>query len=110
MLTAVAAGFNNDGLPAIYVACDSTPRLFFRNNRDGTFSEEGLERGVALNEDGKEQSGMGLAIGDYNLDGNLDILKTHFSEDTAVLYRNDGKGNFFDVSAPAGLGVEEVPL
>ena len=106
MLTAVAADFNNDGWPDIYVACDSTPSLFFRNNRDGTFSEEGLERGVALNEDGKEQSGMGLAIGDYNLDGNLDILKTHFSEDTAVLYRNDGKGNFFDVSTSAGLGVE----
>jgi hypothetical protein len=49
---------------------------------------------------------MGLAIGDYNLDGNLDIFKTHFWEDTAVLYRNDGKGNFFDVTASSGLAVE----
>ncbi|MGH9581560.1 MAG: CRTAC1 family protein, partial [Bryobacteraceae bacterium] len=78
----------------------------FHNNHDGTFTEIGLETGVALNEDGMEQAGMGLGIGDYNLDGSLDILKTHFADDTAVLYRNDGKGNFEDVTNPAGLGVE----
>jgi hypothetical protein len=66
----------------------------------------GLESGVALNEDGMEQAGMGLGIADYNLDGSLDILKTHFADDTAVLYRNDGKGNFEDVTNSAGLGVE----
>jgi hypothetical protein len=102
----VAADFDNDGWPDIYVACDSTPSLLFRNNHDGTFSEEGLERGIALNEDGQEQAGMGLAIGDYNLDGLLDILKTHFHNDTPALYRNNGKGNFEDVTIPAGLGVE----
>jgi len=105
-MTAVAADFDNDGWPDIYVACDSTPSLLFRNNRDGTFSEEGLERGVALNEDGMEQAGMGLGIGDYNLDGNLDIFKTHFTDDTSILYRNDGKGNFTDATISAGLGVE----
>jgi len=105
-MTVVAADFDNDGWPDIYVACDSTPSLLFCNNRDGTFREEGLERGVALNEDGTEQAGMGLGIGDYDLDGNLDILKTHFTDDTSILYRNDGKGNFTDTTIAAGLGVE----
>ncbi len=105
-MTSVAADFDNDGWPDIYVACDSTPSFLFKNNRDGTFTEIGLESGVALNEDGMEQAGMGLGIGDYNLDGNLDILKTHFADDTAVLYRNDGKGGFEDVTNSAGLGVE----
>jgi hypothetical protein len=105
-MTTVAADFDNDGWPDIYVACDSTPSFLFKNNHDGTFTDIGLESGVALNEDGMEQAGMGLGIGDFNLDGNLDILKTHFADDTAVLYRNDGKGNFEDVTNAAGLGVE----
>ncbi|MBV8811186.1 MAG: VCBS repeat-containing protein, partial [Acidobacteriaceae bacterium] len=105
-MTTVAADFDNDGWPDIYVACDSTPSFLFKNNHDGSFSEVGLENGVALNEDGMEQAGMGLGIGDYNLDGSLDILKTHFADDTAILYRNDGKGSFEDVTNSAGLGVE----
>ena len=91
-LTVVAADFDNDGWPDIYVACDSTPSLLFINNHDGTFTEQGLERGVALSEDGMEQAGMGIGIGDFNLDGSLDIVKTHFSDDTLVAYVNDGKG------------------
>ncbi len=106
MMTAAAADFNNDGWPDIYVACDSTPSFLLRNNQDGTFTDVGLEWGVALNEDGQEQAGMGLGIGDFNLDGNLDILKTHFADDTSVLYRNSGKDNFEDVTVAAGLGVE----
>ncbi|MEZ5404461.1 MAG: CRTAC1 family protein [Bryobacteraceae bacterium] len=105
-MTAVAADFDNDGWVDIYIACDSTPSFFFKNNGDGTFAETGLERGVALNEDGMEQAGMGLGIGDYNLDGQLDIFKTHFADDTNILYKNDGKGNFEDVTISAGLGVE----
>ncbi len=105
-MTAVAADFDNDGWPDIYVACDSTPSFMLKNNHNGTFTDIGLESGVALNEDGMEQAGMGLGIGDYNLDGNLDVLKTHFADDTAVLYRNDGKGNFEDVTNSVGLGVE----
>jgi hypothetical protein len=105
-MTVTAADFDNDGWPDVYVACDSTPSFLFMNNRDGTFREEGLIRGVALNEDGMEQAGMGVGIGDFNLDGNLDIFKTHFVDDTNVLYRNDGKGNFDDVTTQAGLGVE----
>ena len=105
-MTAVAADYDNDGWPDIYVACDSTPSWLFRNQQDGTFRQEGLERGVALSEDGLEQAGMGIAVGDYDLDGNLDIFKTHFSDDTNVLYRNDGKGYFNDFTIRAGLGVE----
>ena len=105
-MTAVAADFDNDSWPDLYIACDSTPSFLLKNNHDGTFTEVGLESGVALNEDGMEQAGMGLGIGDFNLDGNLDILKTHFADDTAVLYRNDGKANFEDVTNSAGLGVE----
>ena len=105
-MTAVAADYDNDGWPDIYVACDSTPSWFFRNQHDGTFREEALERGVALSEDGMEQAGMGLGIGDYDLDGNIDIFKTHFADDTNVLYRNDGKGNFDDFTIRAGIGVE----
>src|SRR5450432_4037572 len=105
-LTATAADFDGDGWPDIYVACDTTPSLLFRNNRDGTFTERGMESGVALNEDGKEQGGMGLGIGDYDTDGHLDIFKTHFSSDTHVLYKNNGKGSFRDVTTPAGLREE----
>jgi hypothetical protein len=105
-LTAVAADFDNDGWPDIYVACDSTPSLYFRNNRDGTFTEQGIESGVALSEDGMEQAGVGLGIGDVRCDGNLDIVKTHFSGDTSAVYFNDGRGNFTDATMRSGLGVE----
>ena len=105
-MTAVAADFDNDGWPDIYVACDSTPSFYFKNNHNGTFTEDGLIRGVALNEDGHEQAGMGLGIGDFNLDGSLDIFKTHFSDDTSVLYQNDGGAMFTDVTMTGGIGVE----
>ncbi len=105
-LTAVAADFDDDGWPDIYVACDSVPSVLFMNNHDGTFREEALARGVALSDDGVEQAGMGVGIGDYNLDGRLDIFKTHFSDDTSVLYRNLGKGNFDDATETAHLAVE----
>jgi len=105
-MTAVAADFNEDGWPDIYVACDSTPSLLLMNSGKGTFSEEGVLRGVALSEDGMEQAGMGIGIGDYDLDGHLDIFKTHFAEDTNGLYHNDGKGNFEDVTRAAKIGVE----
>ena len=103
--TTVAADFNGDGWQDIYVACDSTPSLLFRNNRDGTFSEVGTESGVAFNENGTEQAGMGIAVADINGDGSLDIVKTNFIRDYPNLYRNLGRGIFEDQAAMAGLGV-----
>jgi hypothetical protein len=105
-MTTVAADFDGDGWPDIYVACDSTPSLLFMNQHDGTFKEEGIQRGVALSNDGGEEAGMGVGIGDYALDGHLDIFKTHFAEDTDVLYHNDGTGNFDDRTLAAKIGVE----
>lgn len=105
-MTSVSADFDNDGWPDLYVAGDSTPSQLLINKRDGTFTEEGLLRGAALSDDGVEQAGMGVALGDYDRDGDLDLFKTHFADDTNVLYRNDGAGNFEDVTIAAGLGVE----
>jgi hypothetical protein len=105
-MTVVTADFDEDGWPDIYVACDSTPSLLFMNNRNGTFREEGVLRGVALSDDGAEQAGMGVGVGDYDLDGHIDLYKTHFLDDSNGLYHNDGKGNFDDVTRPARIAVE----
>ncbi len=105
-MTVVAADLDEDGWPDIYVACDSTPSLLFMNNHDGTFREEGVLRGVALSDDGAEQAGMGVGIGDYDSDGHLDLLKTHFADDANGLYHNDGTGNFDDVTRATRVAVE----
>jgi enediyne biosynthesis protein E4 len=95
--------FDDDGWPDIYVACDSAPSILYHNNHDGTFTDVAVMAGVAFNEDGREQAGMGTTIADYNGDGRLDIFKTNFSDDTPTLYRNDGEGVFSDVTFAAGL-------
>ncbi len=102
-LTALTGDFDNDGWPDIYVACDSTPNLLFHNNHDGTFTETAIEAGVAFNDAGREQAGMGADAIDYDGEGWLDIIKTSFSDDTATLYHNNHDGTFTDVTATAGL-------
>ena len=102
--TALTGDFENSGWPDIYVTCDSTPNLLFHNNRNGTFTETAVEAGVAFNDGGREQAGMGADAVDYDGDGWLDIVKTNFSDDTATLYRNNRDGTFSDVTAAAGLG------
>ena len=102
--TALTADFDLDGWPDVYVACDSTASLLYHNNHDGTFSEIGKKAGVAYNEDGSEQAGMGLSAGDLTHSGYQDIVKTNFSDDTPTLYRNRGDSNFDEVTYPAGLG------
>lgn len=103
--TAVAADFNGDQWTDLYVACDSTPSLYFRNEKNGRFRELGTEAGLAYNEHGAEQAGMGLAIADYNNDGWLDVTKTNFIRDYPNLFRNLGKGIFEDAVVAAGLAV-----
>ena len=102
-MSVAAADFNEDGLIDLYVACDSTASILYQNRGDGTFTDVALESGVAFNEDGNAQAGMGLGIGDYDRDGKLDIFKTHFADDTPVLYRNLGRGTFEDVTVSAGF-------
>jgi enediyne biosynthesis protein E4 len=103
--TVLTGDFDNDGWPDFYVTCDSTPSLYFHNKRNGTFEELGLTTGLAVNEDGREQAGMGATAADYDGDGYLDIFKTNFSSDTNTLYRNLGDGTFSDVTSRAGLAV-----
>jgi hypothetical protein len=103
-LTALSSDFDNDGWTDIYVACDSTPNILYHNNHDGTFSNLALEAGVAYNQDGTEQAGMGLSADDYTHSGTQDIVKTNFSDDTPTLYLNLGNNNFDDVTHRAGLG------
>jgi hypothetical protein len=103
--TAVAADLNEDGWTDLYVACDSTASIFFRNNKNGTFTDIAAETGVAYNEHGFEQGGMGVAVGDFDNDGRLDLLKTNFAGDYPNLYRNQGGGIFEDVVMKAGLAV-----
>ena len=105
-LTAVSFDADEDGWPDIFVACDSTPSLMLMNNHDGTFREEGLIRGVALSADGRQMSGMGVGVGDYNLDGHIDLVKTHILDEAPGIYSNDGKGNFDDLTIQAGLNNE----
>ncbi len=105
-LTVVTADFDQDGWPDIFVACDSTPSLLLMNNHDGTFREEALERGVAVSGEGQEQAGMGIGVGDIGLNGNSGMLVTHFQTEASGLFLNTGKGNFEDITRPAGLANE----
>ena len=102
--TVVATDVNDDGYPDLYVACDSTPSLLYENKRDGTFEENGLLSGAALNADGQEQGGMGVAAADFDEDGRMDLAKTNFSDDVPNLYRNNGDGTFDDRVFQSGLG------
>jgi hypothetical protein len=105
-MTAVAADLDEDGWTDVYVAADSTAAILYRNNRDGTLTDIAIESGAAYNDQGGPQAGMGVAVSDYNGDGRLDLLKTHFADDIPALYRNLGKALFEDVAMASGLGVQ----
>ncbi len=103
-LGVLVADFDNDGWPDIYVANDSTSSALYRNNHDGTFTDIGIEAGVAFSADGKPQAGMGVSAADYDCDGHFDIVKTNFAGDTSSLYRGLPGGIFEDRTFQAGLG------
>jgi hypothetical protein len=100
---AASADFDNDGWPDIYVACDEARSLLYHNNHDGTFTEIGTPAGCALSANGGTQGGMGVAVGDYDCDGWLDILKPNFSGENVSLYRNNRDGTFYDAVYQSGL-------
>ena len=106
----VFADIDDDGWPDLVVANDSTPNYLYRNRSDGTFEDISYMSGLALNEEGRAQASMGIALGDYNRDGRLDLFITTFSDDYKTLYRNDGEASFTDVSFKAGLGSPTVPF
>ena len=101
---------NDDDLIDLIVVNDSTPKQLYINKGDGTFEEMGYPSGVALNENGREQAGMGLAVGDYDNDGRVDFYITNFSDDSNTLSHNDGDGNFTDVTFQAGHGEPTIPF
>ena len=101
---------NDDKLLDLIVINDSTPNQLYINKGNGTFEEMGYPSGVALNENGREQAGMGLAVGDYDNDGRVDFHVTNFSDDSNTLYHNDGDDNFTDVTFQVGLGEVSIPF
>ena len=104
-LSVAVGDMDNDGWPDIYVANDSTAATYYQNQKDGTFKDVAIEAGIAYSPDGKPQAGMGVAIGDFNRDGLLDIVKTNFAGDTDSLYMNLGDGTFEDHTYLSGLGI-----
>ena len=105
-MTALAADFDGDWWTDVYVASDSTAAILYHNNRDGTFTDIAVASGAGLSENGMAQAGMGVGVGDFNADGRLDLVKTHFADDVPALYKSTASGQFEDVATAAGLAVE----
>ena len=101
---------DDDGWPDLLVANDSVPKYLYRNKHDGTFEDISYISGFALNDEGREQASMGIAIGDYNRDGKVDFFITNFSDDYDTLYHNDGDASFSDVSFRAGIATVTIPF
>ena len=109
-LSSVFVDIDDDGWLDLLVANDSVPKYLYRNKHDGTFEDISYLSGFALNDEGREQAAMGIAVGDYNHDGKVDFHITNFSDDYNTLYRNDGEASFSDVSYAAGLAQVTIPF
>ncbi|MCZ6670836.1 MAG: VCBS repeat-containing protein, partial [Acidobacteria bacterium] len=107
-LGVIFADYDNDGDLDLYVANDSQPNFLYRNDGNGHFTDVGYRSGVAFNEEGREQAGMGVDFGDYDNDGDLDLFVTNFSQDTNTLYENQGKGTFADRTYLMNLGADSL--
>ena len=109
-LSSVFVDVDDDGWVDLLVANDSVPKYLYRNKHDGTFEDVSYLSGFALNDEGREQAAMGIAVGDYNRDGRVDFCITNFSDDYNTLYRNDGDASFTDVSFGAGIANVTIPF
>jgi len=109
-LASVFVDVDDDGWIDLLVANDSVPKYLYRNKHDGTFEDVSYLSGFALNDEGREQAAMGIAVGDYNRDGKVDFHITNFSDDYNTLYRNDGEASFNDVSFAAGIANVTIPF
>jgi enediyne biosynthesis protein E4 len=109
-LASVFVDVDDDGWVDLAVANDSVPRYLYHNLHTGTFEDVSYLSGFALTNEGLAQASMGIAVGDYNRDGQVDFLVTTFSDDYKTLYRNDGGNNFSDVTYPAGLATPTIPF
>jgi hypothetical protein len=102
-LGVVAADFSGDHWPDIFIANDGKPNRLWINQHDGTFKEEAVQRGIAVDSMGLAAANMGVAVGDVDGDGLLDVLVTHLTEETHTLWRQGPPGLFRDRTAAAGL-------
>jgi len=102
-LTAVWSDFNNDGKLDLFVANDSQPNYLYQGDGSGKFTDVGYSSGVALSDNGNEQANMGIALGDYMHTGRMSLVISHFDNEYATFYRNEGGMNFTDISAPSGV-------
>jgi hypothetical protein len=108
-LTAVWSDFDNDGHLDLFVTNDSQANYLYRNDAIGHFTDVAYSAGAAVSQDGSEQANMGIAVGDYQHTGRLSIGVTHFSDEYAALFRNDGEMNFTDVSYASGIAPSTTP-
>lgn len=103
-LGVVTGDLNDDGWPDVYVANDQVPNKMWINQRDGTFVDEAILSGTAVNEAGQPEASMGLVLGDFDGDGDDDLFMSHLTQETNTLYLNEGSGMFVDSSRDSGLG------
>ncbi len=101
--------YDNDNDLDLFVSNDSTGNYLYRNNGNGKFADVSYSSGVAVNDEGRQQACMGVAWGDFNFDGFLDLYVTNFSDDSNTLYQNDGNGGFTDITFQAGHGQVTIP-
>lgn len=109
-LASVFVDIDDDGWLDLAVANDSVPNFLYRNRHDGTFEDVSYVSGFAVSGEGRDQASMGIAVGDYNRDGRIDLYVTSFSDVYNTLYRNEGETGFFDVTYAAGLGNPTIPF
>ena len=109
-LGATWGDYDNDGWPDLFVADDATPNHLYHNNHDGTFTDDAMVGGIAMNSEGQALGSMGVTWGDYDHSGRLSMFISEFADQPNTLYRNEGSRGFEDVAMPSRLGQASLPL